>query len=431
METKHTTSLSIWFMWIIAASFITYMFMIQNSISIMVPQLMRDFTIDTLGIGLLSSSYFYTYIIFQVPAGILIDWYKPRRVMTLSILIFTLGLIIFSIAHTVWLAALGRGIVGLGASAAVAGTLFVGLRYFPLSQFAFIAGASEMLGMFGGALGQIILAPSVLQLGWRDTLDICAAAGLGLALVTWLILKDHAPIHALPSTKPSLRCNFSYVLGIPQMWFIGLFASLTFAPLSAFGGLWAVPYLQELYGCNLSQAAIGSAMMFIGAGLGSPVIGYISDRLSKRRLPMGIAACSALFFSLVILYYPPVELFWMYVLIFLLGVSTCAYVIPFALAKDIVRPEVQGTAMGFTNMLCIAMGAPLLQPLIGWLLNIQNPSAISTTNVLFTIEDYHVALAVIPIVFMLGLICLLFIKETHCQLANTCEEGEIPIKYWA
>ena len=86
MDSKEKIPFGVWFMWFVAASFITYMFLLQTSVSVMIPNLMRDFDIDTLGMGLLSSSFFYPYIVFQVPAGILIDWYKPKRVMTIAIL---------------------------------------------------------------------------------------------------------------------------------------------------------------------------------------------------------------------------------------------------------------------------------------------------------------------------------------------------------
>lgn len=415
MEKNEKIPFRDWFMWFVAASFITYMFLLQTSVSVMIPNLMRDFDIDTFGMGLLSSSFFYPYIVFQVPAGILIDWYKPRRVMTIAILLCALGTLIFTLSDDVWVAAFGRTITGLGAGASVAGALYVGLRRFPPSRFAMIAGASEMLGMFGGAAGQVALAPSINAIGWRYTLQVCIVVGVLLALTTWLTLKDRAPNDTITPAKKSLRDSFAFVMGIPQMWLIGLSAALVFAPLSAFGGLWAVPYIQKLYNTDLTHAASASSTMFLGAGLGAPMIGYLSDRIGKRCLPMILATLIALGLSLIIIYYPPSSIITMSFLIFLMGISCCAYVIPFALAKDIIRPEVQGTAMGFTNMMCIAMGAPVLQPLIGWLLKFEDPDAVSTKEILFSIHDYHYAFAIIPIVFILGLICVFFIKETHCE----------------
>ncbi len=415
MDSKEKIPFGVWFMWFVAASFITYMFLLQTSVSVMIPNLMRDFDIDTLGMGLLSSSFFYPYIVFQVPAGILIDWYKPKRVMTIAILLCAVGTLIFTISDNVWIAAFGRAITGFGAGASVAGALYVGLRRFPPSRFAMIAGASEMLGMFGGAAGQVVLAPSIQAIGWRHTLQACIVVGLLLALTTWLTLKDRAPNETVIPAKKSLRDSFAFVMGIPQMWLIGLSAALVFAPLSAFGGLWAVPYLQKLYNTDLMHAATASSTMFLGAGLGAPFIGYLSDRIGKRCLPMILSTLIALGLSLIIIYYPPSSIVMMSFLIFLMGISCCAYVIPFALAKDIIRPEVQGTAMGFTNMMCIAMGAPVLQPLIGWLLKFEDPDVVSTKEILFSIHDYHYAFSIIPLVFILGLVCVFFIKETHCE----------------
>lgn len=413
--TQSKPTIRMWIMWALAAGFITYMFMLQSSTSVMIPNLMRDFNIDTLGVGLLSSYFFYPYIILQLPAGVLIDRYKPRRVLSASVLLCALSTAAFAYSDVLWQAVLARLVMGASSAPSVAGALYVGLRRLPPHLFALIAGMSEMLGMLGGAFGEAGLAPSVTAFGWRQTLLFCTVAALLLATALWFVLQDRAPHDPADEENTSLKDNFISVLSDKQIWLSGIFAAFQFAPLAAFGGLWAVPYIQKCYHTSLSLAASASAMMFVGTAIGAPLIGYLSDRIGRRKVPMIGATLIALCLSLIIIYTPPTNITWMFVLMLFFGIFSTGYIIPFALAKDLARPVVQGAAMGFTNTLCILLGAPLLQPLIGGLLRYEDPAALSTHDILYSIHDYHVAFITIPLVLVLALACTPFIKETYCE----------------
>ena len=149
---------------------------------------------------------------------------------------------------------------------------------------------------------------------------------------------------------------------------------------------------------NLSTAALVSAMIFIGTAVGAPTWGWLSDRYGGRRPIMAIGTIMSLISMLLFLYLSHVSLAWMYVLFLTLGFGCAVYVLPFAIVSRIMPLPVKGTAMGFINMLCIVIGAPLLQPISGWLLELHHDG------------DYHLALSVFPMALALGLLVILFIK---------------------
>ncbi len=276
-----------------------------------------------------------------------------------------------------------------------------------------------MLGMLGGAMGQNLLAHGVVHLGWRETLIFCSITGMLLALIAICLVFDHPPGKAqLTHSKRSMLHEFSQVLRLPQVWLSGIFGGLVFALITGFAALWAVPYLMELYNIPLATAAAASSMVFWGAALGGPVAGWITGYFATRRKVMQLGTVLVLLLSLVIFYCPNVPLSWMFVALFGLGFFCGVYVLMFSVVCDIVPANLRGTAMGYTNMMCILLGAPIVQPFIGWLLKIQQGSHLNGITANFSINDYRTAFIIFPVGILIALLSLHFIRENSKGIKN-------------
>jgi MFS family permease len=159
-------------------------------------------------------------------------------------------------------------------------------------------------------------------------------------------------------------------------------------------------------------------VVWVAIGIGSPLLGWISNRFRNRRAPLIACSLFGLFgFSLFLfLNTPP---FWLLgILLFIFGFSATSQVITFGLVLDNQKDDVLGTAIGFNNMAVIA-GGIVLPYLVGWIstdLWKKNPTYSSLHVPLYTFHQYQIALLVIPICFIIGLLIALFgIKETHTQ----------------
>ena len=266
-----------------------------------------------------------------------------------------------------------------------------------------VAGMSEMIGMFGGATGEAYLARGVEAWGWRHTMLLCAILGIVLSVLMGWIVRNRPTKEKILSEKRihpfTVIQEFRRVLQEPQAWWNGLVAGFSFASLPAFAGLWAVPYLQNRYGFSLNTAGLLSGLIFAGTACGCPFWGFMTDKIGKRK-PL-IYLSNALSFSMMlwILYGPTFSAGIIGVEFVLLGFISAVYVVPFAIMRDISQPAVRGMAMGFVNMMSMIIGAPLLQPLIGYLLK----------------WNYSVALSVLPLCLGLSLLATLRIRETHCR----------------
>jgi MFS family permease len=403
-----------WLVWGMSSLFVTYQMLLQTSPSVMINDFEQAFAINAFGVSLLASSFYYPYVLLQIPAGMLIDRVQPRYCLTFCLLAISAVTVVLASAHTLNVARVGRILQGVFSAPSVIPALYLAAIWFPSRRFALVAGLTEMIGMSGSALGQMMLAPACGVFGWRVSLIGCAMGGLILAGLTWFIIREKSPddkdesIAAVSAHKTHVFRNLLVVISYPQAWISGFFAGLLFSISGAFGAFWCIPYLIHTYGLSLNVAAAASSMTLFGSALGAPVIGWVSDKLGLRRLPMILSTVLVLALMLIILYVPMSNLPLLFVLLFGLGFFSSAYVIPYAVVRDIVPANVRGTAMGYTNMMCILIGAPILQPLIGWLLNADLNKNIADS------AAYQHALGVLPLSLLIGLVLAFCVKETYC-----------------
>ena len=399
--------------WGVSSLFVTFQMLLQTSPSVMIADLQQAFSIDTLGVSLLSTSFFYTYVLLQIPAGMLIDRVHPRYCLAACFVGVSLMTMLFACSHNLELARTSRILQGLFSAPSVVPALYLAAIWFPARYFALLAGLTEMIGMSGSAIGQLVLAPCSGALGWRMTLIICACIGFVLAALTLIIIRDK------PETQTSVSADeiphethifrsLLIVISCPQAWINGLFAGVLFSISAAFGAFWCIPYLMKIYGFSLNAAAAASSMVLFGVAFGAPVLGGISDRIGLRKLPMLISTVAVLILMLIVIYVPNLNLILLFFLLFALGFFSAAYALPYAVVREIMPNHVRGTAMGYTNMMCILIGAPVLQPMIGWILD---KELLQTTDVALA---YKHALIVLPVSLAIGLVLAFFVKETHC-----------------
>lgn len=399
-----------WFSWGTAAVFVLYLFLLQASTSVMIPELIHDFAIDPAEVGVLSASFFYTYIILQMPAGSLVDRYGARLILSISMLGCALACWLFASSHSMELAVVSRILMGIMCASGVVGALSLAMKWFPPARFALLVGLTEMLGMLGGAIGQNVLAFTVDHIGWRGTMIACAAFGLFLGILTigWVSNGPEGK-EKVSAEKHNVLSEFRAVLRIPQVWIIGIYGGLVFAVISGFASLWSVPYLMELYDIPRNIAACASSMVFWGAAIGGPTAGWLAAHMSCRKV-MFIETFFVLLLSLILLLgQVQISLALMFLGLFLLGFFCGTYILMFPVTCNIVPQSLRGTAMGFTNMMCILFGAPLMQPLIGKLLEGQGAQISNFSG--FTAQNYQAAFSIIPIGLIIAFISIFFIRE--------------------
>ncbi|MDJ0948999.1 MAG: MFS transporter [Alphaproteobacteria bacterium] len=408
-----------WLIWGLSTLCFTYAFFHRVAPSVMVADLMRDFAVGGAILGNLSAVYFYTYAGLQIPVGIIIDRWGPRLVLTCAILVASIGSFLFAGSESLSAAYVGRLLIGAGVAFGFVGGLALATNWFPARRFAMLSGLTMLGGMAGGVLGQAPQAAVVEVIGWRETVLWTGGAGVVLALLLWLIVRDRPASAAAEAENipvPTVRevlAGLGRVLRNPQTWIIAVFGGMMSGPMLAFGALWGVPYLMESHELSRPAAAFSASLLMVGWALGGPVLGWWSDHIGRRKVPMYFGACLGLASILAILYLPGLPLPAVQALLVLNGVGGASMIISYVAARE-HNPGPSGVAYGFTNMASVSGGA-LFQPLIGWLLDLNWDGAIVDGARVYSGAAYDVALFTLPACFAGALLFALLIRETYCR----------------
>ena len=405
-----------WTIWTLGASFYCYGFFQRVAPSVIVDELMRDFAASAAILGNLSAFYFYAYASLQIPVGVMVDRWGPRRVLSVAVVLCGIGSALFATADGLLTAYAGRALIGGGAGFAFVGTLKLASVWFPPHRFALLSGLTIMLGMAGAVGGQGPLAALVATLGWRQTLTVASVFAMLLAAAIWLIVRDRPAAEAERPEPPSgsLLRGLLGVLGNPQSWFVSVFGGCMSGPMLAFGALWGVPYMVQAHGLERPAAAASVSLMMVGWGIGAPLSGWFSDRIGRRKVPMLLGAGGALASIGAVIYLLGLPLPAVQALLLVNGIFSGTMILSFATAREHNAPEAAGAALGFANMASMAAGA-LFQPAIGWILDLQWDGRMVDGARLYSTGAYQIAFLTLLACGVGALMVTLLSRETHCR----------------
>jgi sugar phosphate permease len=384
--------------------------------------LQLSFQTSAAALGGLSATYFYVYTLMQIPTGILADTLGPRRVVAMGGVIAGVGSLLFGMADTLSTASIGRLLVGLGVSVTFISLLKLNAVWFHDRHFATITGATILLGNMGSLLAAAPLAWALVYVSWRSVFVVVGAFSLLLAALAWWLVCDHPNKVGLPSLReldgnaahPKHKGHWYDGLMIvlrnratwPGFWVnMGLAGSLF-----AFGGLWAVPFLRDVYGMDRTAATGHTTLLLAGFAIGAFFIGMISDRFGRRKPVMiagGIAYCLCwlpLLFGLAMSSSVSLLVF------FLMGLCAPSFTLSWSCAKEVNPHALSGMATSVVNIGGF-LGTAILQPLVGWAIDHAHVGMHTAPGP----GDYQAGIAILMGFSLMGLVSMLFIRETYCR----------------
>lgn len=395
--------------WLVAAVFYFYQYVMRSAPAVMMPELSDAFGLSALGVASIVGLFYYGYSPFSLVAGITMDRLGPRRLLPFAAGAVGVGAFLFATGNNA-VASVGRLLQGAGGVFALVGAIYIATQNFPASQAATLIGATQMFGMAGGSAGQFAVGPLMGSgVAWNSFWIGMGVVGLLIGVALFLLLpKEEIP---KPSDERSDNWTksaagaFKVVFKNPQSILCGLVAGLLFIPTTIFDMIWGVRYLQEAHGVGYAEAVMRSATVPFGWIIGCPLLGFISDRLGRRK-PVIIGGAIVLLCCMAWILYGPTDVFPPYVLGLLAGVASGAAMLPYTVIKEANPPEYGGTATGVINFLNFTFSA-LLGPVFGWmLLRVSGGAA--------QMELGHYQTAFVPLLYGVGLaiILALLLKET-------------------
>lgn len=398
---------SAFLMCILAGIFYCYEYFLRVAPSVIQPQLMQTFDISQAGLGTMVAYYYLAYVPLQLPVGLMMDYWGPRRVLTVACLLCALGTFLFASTDTIWLAKSGRFMVGFGSAFAYVGVLKLANIWLPHRYFAMMAGLCTALGMFGAMSGGIIMAKFVEVTGWEVALYASAVIGLVLTAILWLIVRDKSDKEFMHIGRASHKgldiwTELWIIIKTRQLWINGIIGCLMFLPLTAFAEFWSVSYF-EVQGFSKQVSALCASCVFLGFAIGGPLWGRASDYIRSRRMPLLLGSASAAGCAFYLLNAQPQSVLLLYTILFLLGFLASAQILVFAVGEDICKPEMSATTVSFTNFL-VMLGGIVLQPLVGIFLD--SMPELNSAN-------FRLALLVMPVGLVIASGLCLVLRESY------------------
>lgn len=357
----------------------------------------------------------------QVPTGLAADRYGPRRVLSVGAAMATAGALLFALAPGFAAAALGRTLIGASVGVAFVATLKLAAHWIDPRRFALASGLTLACGISGAVLAGLPLRAGVSAFGWRP-LMLASAVVTALVFVAILALVRDDPAHKGYSSHFGARTSKSghgaVWRGLAEVLGYRNVRLLFFAPAGvagatiAFGGLWGVPFLGVAYGLSREAAALVCSAMMIGWAIGGPLLGTVSDRMGRRKPPYMAGALAALVLWSVIVLAPGLPLAVLVGLLVVCGALAGAMIIGFAFTKESVPSHLAGTASGVVNMGAM-VGPMLMQPLIGWVLDMNWRGAVENGVRVYDAAAYRNAFSIMLLWLTLSVAAIAFTRDTH------------------
>jgi MFS family permease len=391
--------------WLLVLLYYFYQYALRSAPAVMIPELSEVFGINALGVASIIGMFYYGYSPFSLITGVSLDRLGLRKVIPFGAVAVGIGAILFATGNYT-VASIGRFLQGAGGAVPIVGAIYIVSKYFPGSKAATLIGSAQMFGMAGGFAGQFAVGPMISGgFPWRSFWIIMGIAGIVLGIILFIFLPKEARQERPDNYFKSTLSAFKMVFKNPQSILCGFIAALIFIPTNVLDMIWGVRFLQEGYGLDYGNAVMRTAAVPFGWIIGCPLLGFISDRM-KRRKPIIIGGAVVLLLCLAWALYGSAGVFPTFSIGLMIGIASGAGMLPYTVIKEANPPQFGGTATGVCNFITFTFSA-LLSPVFGWLL-----VKVSAGSGQFIIKDYQMTFA--PIIIGVGLAIFLafFLKET-------------------
>ncbi|AZA52573.1 MFS transporter [Chryseobacterium sp. G0201] len=338
-------------------------YVIRSAPAVMIPQLVNNFNTTELKLISMVGTYYYTYSTCSLIAGIALDKFGGKKSLFVGTLILGIGCLLFLISSQVT-GVTGRLLQGAGCAFAFPGCVYLASKGFSSKSLATAIGFTQCIGMLGGTAGQFVVGPWV-EKGvnidtfwlWSGIATIITAFGLFFVIPNENKAKasEKAKNQHIGYLEP-----YKIVFKNPQSWLCGIVSGLLFAPTTIFAMTWAVAFFQKDKQFVFHEAAITSAMVAFGWVFGCPLLGFITDKIGRRK-PVLIAGAILMIISLLQLIYLP-DLYPAKISMFILGLGSGAAMIPYSVIKEANPDYVKGSATGAINFITFGV-TTLLSPI--------------------------------------------------------------------
>ena len=379
---------------------------LRTSLGVLSPNLMHDFNINPNNMGLLGGVFFLSFAIFQIPAGILIDKYGPRKVMSFVIIFAVLGSIIFALSNSFYILLIGRVLMGLGCSICLMGSLVLITRWTDSDQFSKLAGIILAVGGIGGLLATTPLSYFSELFGWRLSFWLAAAVTFCVMVLYYFILEDRKNDLILNRSNETISLkNLLFILKERNFKFMIPMSLMSYSSLVVILGLWGAPYLKDIHGLDSVERAKILMLMAISWNIGSFVFGRLRSIFGNYKNVVIFGATGVIILLFILSIITEINSIYLYILFCILGFFGAFSVALISHYQVLFDKEYMGRALSTANFFNFG-GVFFVQWLTGKIIYLMGGDSTGAP-----IEAYRLAFLFVAILLLISLCIYFFSNE--------------------
>ena len=405
-----------WIAWSLLNLFCIFQFMLQGSIGVMAQSMRIDLDLDAAAISLISSSFYVSYVLMQIPVGLIYDRVGIRKTVFYSSFLVALTCLAMAFVKTLFAAIVVRVFMGIGCAFSFVGLLAGARQWFEVKKFTSLMMVGESLSMAGLFVLNLILSILISKSSWQNSMLVFGVLGLLMSASLHFYIKETPQQRSSSVARLNLKelflqiiVDMRNIITDLRIWLCGLIGGASFALITIFIAMWAIPFFRRAYNLDNIEATSLASLVYLGVALGCPVMAFLVRKFQILMIMMCCSVACAILVSFII-YLPSLPLSLLKALLLFLGFFLASYQLPFALVGGFVDKRLQSSAIGFTNMVNMSF-APIFQPVIGLVLSASSGGVFDNYEK-YDILAYKKALLFIPFTQLLAVLLalLLYLK---------------------
>jgi predicted MFS family arabinose efflux permease len=329
--------------------FLSYLYRVVNAV--LAPDLASELGIGPSELGLLTAAYFITFAAFQLPLGVLLDRFGPRKIESFLLIFAAAGAFIFSKAESVTGLVIGRAFIGFGVSSCLMAAFKAFVLWFRKEQLPLINGLQMAAGGFGALTATAPVEAALGVTDWRGIFFILSIVTLVVAAGVFAVVPEKKIEQNGDSIKEQLK-GIIQVFSSLTFWRIAPVTVMSQTAFLAIQGLWSGPWLRDVAG--LEREMIAQILLMIAAAMiaGFILMGAVAERLSRlgiKSIAVAVAGMAAFMITQVLLILEVIP--WARTVWVLFGIFGTTGIIPYAVLSQSFPLHLSGRVNTGVNLL--------------------------------------------------------------------------------
>lgn len=409
-----------WFFWILGTLCYFYQFVFRTIFGTLGDDISSKFQMSVNDLSTFFAAGMLAYPLMQIPAGILLDKFGPRKMLTFAMACLSVGILCVSLSSSFSLAIVGRILMGVGSAFAFIGTSKIVALWFPVRMMGFLLGTTVFLGGMGAAFSKQLY--DALPASWdlNQSLLIMGLCGIVLSCLIGVLLRERTNLSvgsagAIPVKKTTFVEDLRFILTNRQIIIAALFTFCGYLPISVIADSWGPTAFQKMFGASKELANQSVTYFYVAFAIGSLFYASISTDLNKiRKILIGEFVLALLFVYLLLGTNLGAQEFYgipgFLILNALLGFNLGGIALAFPIGCSHASREISATIVGVMNMFCMVSGG-VFSKLVGSLLHMYwDGTTAQDGTPIFSGAAYQSSLQPLIITSVIAIVLLFFVK---------------------